>query len=124
MKNACPVETTLSMINGKWKLRILKTLSHGPARFGRLSAEISDVSSKVLTQQLRELEADGLLTRTVYPEVPPHVEYRLSEKGRSIFSIFGEMRRWALEEDELHQASCAGCKKCVPCAPDAQECPA
>ena len=120
MLNACPVETTLSMINGKWKLSIFKTLSHGAIRFGRLADEIPAVSSKVLTQQLRELEADGLIARTVYPEVPPHVEYSLTEKGRSLFIIFVEMRRWALEEDELHQATCINCRKCVPYSPDAE----
>ena len=74
MNGRCPIETTVSLINGKWKLLILKELSQGPVRYGRLGAQIPAVSAKVLTQQLREMEEDGLIVRTVFAEVPPRVE--------------------------------------------------
>jgi DNA-binding HxlR family transcriptional regulator len=114
MGGKCPIETTLSLINGKWKLLILKELSQGAVRYGKLGAAIPAVSAKVLTQQLRELEEDGLIVRTVYAEVPPRVEYSLSDMGTSIFSVFKELRRWALEDDGLARGECSFCGQCIP----------
>jgi DNA-binding HxlR family transcriptional regulator len=102
------------MINGKWKLLILKELSQGPVRYGALERGIPTISSKVLTQRLREMEADGLVVRTIFSEIPPRVEYSLDEMGISIFKVFTEMRRWGLEEDKRHNIRCAGCKNCLP----------
>jgi DNA-binding HxlR family transcriptional regulator len=81
---ACPVETTLSLISDKWKVLILRDLLPGTKRFGELKKSIGHVSQKVLTAQLREMEASGLLTRTVYAEVPPRVEYTLTDLGYSL----------------------------------------
>ena len=91
---ACPVETTLTLISDKWKVLILRDLMLGTKRFGELKKSIGAVSQKVLTAQLREMEASGLLTRTVYPEVPPRVEYTLTELGRSLKPVLDAMRRW------------------------------
>ena len=109
----CPIKTAIDVINGKWKHRILMELTEGPVRYNQLADRIGSVSPKVLTQQLRELEADGLVSRTVYPEVPPRVEYALTDMGESIFSIFFAMRRWALEEDRVHEPVCSHCGKCM-----------
>ncbi len=114
MENKCPVETTLSLINGKWKLLILKELSRGPVRYNQLKERIPSISTKVLTQQLREMEADGLINREIFPEIPPRVEYSLAETGLSIFKIFGELRRWGLEEDKINNPKCSDCKSCLP----------
>ncbi len=114
MEEKCPIESTLSLINGKWKQMILKELSQGPVRYGQLGARISSVSSKVLTQQLREMEHDGLIRRKVFPEVPPRVEYSLTEMGASIFTVFKELRRWGLEEDAMHRGKCSFCGQCQP----------
>lgn len=114
MGGKCPIETTLSLISGKWKLLILKELSQGAVRYGKLGAAIPAVSAKVLTQQLRELEEDGLIVRTVYAEVPPRVEYSLSDMGTSIFSVFKELRRWGLEDDGLARGECSFCGQCIP----------
>ena len=86
---ACPVETTLTLISDKWKVLILRDLLPGTKRFGELKRSLGGVSQKVLTAQLREMEASGLLTRTVYPEVPPRVEYTLTELGRGVQGTLG-----------------------------------
>lgn len=91
---ACPVETTLTLIGDKWKVLILRDLLTGTKRFGELKRSIGNVSQKVLTQQLREMEENGLLTRTVYAEVPPRVEYTLTELGQSIKPILDAMWNW------------------------------
>ena len=80
---ACPVETTLMLISDKWKVLILRDLMPGTRRFGELKKSIGTVSQKVLTAQLRDMEAKGLVTRRVYAEVPPRVEYSLTDLGRS-----------------------------------------
>lgn len=80
---ACPVETTLMLIGDKWKVRILRDLMPGKKRFGELKKSIGGVSQKVLTAQLRDMEANGLVNRKVYPEVPPRVEYSLTELGKA-----------------------------------------
>ena len=94
---ACPVETTLTLISDKWKVLILRDLMPGARRFGELKKSLGGVSQKVLTAQLREMEGSGLLTRTVYPEVPPHVEYTLTELGRSLKPVLVAMQAWGEE---------------------------
>ena len=91
---ACPVETTLTLISNKWKILILRDLMPGTKRFGELKKSIGGVSQKVLTAQLREMETDGLVRRTVYPEVPPRVEYTLTALGRSLKPILDAMWDW------------------------------
>ena len=93
----CPVETTLSLISDKWKVLILRDLLPGPKRFSLLKRSIGGVSQKVLTAQLRQMEDSGLLTRTVYPEVPPRVEYTLTELGYSLEPVLNAMRIWGEE---------------------------
>lgn len=91
---ACPVETTLTLIGDKWKILILRDLLLGTKRFGELKKSIGSVSQKVLTAQLRDMEKSGLLIRTVYAEVPPRVEYSLTELGESLKPILDAMRNW------------------------------
>ena len=91
---ACPVETTLTLISDKWKVLILRDLLPGTKRFGELKKSIGHVSQKVLTAQLREMEENGLLTRTVYAEVPPRVEYSLTDLGKSLKPILDAMWTW------------------------------
>lgn len=90
----CPVETTLTLIGDKWKVLILRDLLSGTKRFGELKKSIGTVSQKVLTAQLRSMEDSGLLTRTVYAEVPPRVEYTLTELGQSLCPVLNAMRAW------------------------------
>lgn len=94
---ACPVETTLTLISDKWKVLILRDLMPGTKRFGELKKSVGNVSQKVLTAQLRQMEDSGLLTRKVYPEVPPRVEYTLTELGRSLKPILDAMWNWGEE---------------------------
>lgn len=94
---ACPVATTVALIGSKWKLLILRNLMARPWRFNELKKDLNGVSQKVLTDSLRSLEEDGIVTRTVYPEVPPRVEYALSDLGESMRSIIDVMQRWGLE---------------------------
>ena len=91
---ACPVETTLTLIGDKWKVLILRDLMPGTKRFGELKKSVGNVSQKVLTAQLRAMEESGLLTRTVYAEVPPRVEYTLTELGQSLKPSLDAMRIW------------------------------
>ena len=91
---ACPVETTLTLIGDKWKVLILRDLLTGTKRFGELKKSIGGVSQKVLTAQLRDMESSGLLIRTVYPEVPPRVEYSLTALGKSLKPILDAMKSW------------------------------
>ena len=92
----CPVETTLSLISNKWKVLILRDLMSGTRRFGELRKSIGHITQKVLTSNLRDMEEQGLLTRTVYAEVPPRVEYTLTELGRSLNPILQAMSDWRL----------------------------
>ena len=111
-KGICPIQTVFGILGGKWKHCILLELHPGPMRYNQLAASIGTISYKVLTQQLRELGEDGLVCRKVYPEVPPRVEYALTEMGESIFVVFREMRRWGLECDPVHEPVCpTGCNK-------------
>lgn len=91
---ACPVETTLTLIGDKWKVLILRDLMSGTKRFGELKKSIGTVSQKVLTAQLRDMEANGLVHRDVYAEVPPRVEYSLTELGQSLKPILDAMWDW------------------------------
>ena len=91
---ACPVETTLTLISDKWKVLILRDLLTGTKRFGELKKSLGGVSQKVLTSQLRQMEASGLLKRKVYAEVPPRVEYTLTELGYSLRPVLETMRDW------------------------------
>lgn len=91
---ACPVETTLSLIGDKWKVLILRDLMLGTKRFGELKRSIGSVTQKVLTAQLRAMEESGLVTRKVYAEVPPRVEYTLTETGYSLKPILDAMWNW------------------------------
>ena len=91
---ACPVATTVALIGSKWKLLIMRNLLSRPWRFNELKKDLEGISQKVLTDSLRSMEADGLLTRTVYPEVPPRVEYTLTELGYSLRPILEVMRVW------------------------------
>ena len=94
---ACPVATTVSLIGSKWKLLIIRNLLARPWRFNELKKDLDGISQKVLTDSLRSLKNDGLITRTVYPEVPPRVEYVLSELGLSMKPIIASMEAWGTE---------------------------
>lgn len=91
---ACPVATTVALIGSKWKLLIIRNLLARPWRFNELKKALDGISQKVLTDSLRSMEADGIITRTVYPEVPPRVEYALTELGESLKPILDSMRAW------------------------------
>ena len=97
---ACPVETTLMLIGDKWKVLILRDLMPGTKRFGELKKSVGNVSQKVLTSQRRDMEATGLVTRQVYAEVPPRVEYSLTDLGRSLKPILDAMWTWGEEYKE------------------------
>ena len=90
----CPVATTVQLIGNKWKLLIIRNLLVRPWRFNELHKNLEGISQKVLSDSLRQMEADGIITRTVYPEVPPHVEYALSELGESMRPILMSMQEW------------------------------
>ena len=90
----CPVATTVNLIGNKWKLLILRDLLSGTKRFGELRKSLSGISQKVLTDNLRSLEGDGIVVRTIYAEIPPKVEYALSELGESLRPIIEVMEKW------------------------------
>ena len=90
----CPVTATLSIIGGKWKAVILYCLSFGERRFGEIAVRIPNISRKVLSSQLKELENDGLISRTQYKEIPPRVEYALTERGKSLDPVLSAMATW------------------------------
>ena len=94
---ACPVATTERLIGSKWKLLIIRNLLQRPWRFNELKKNLEGISQKVLTDSLRSMEADGIVTRTVYPEVPPRVEYSLTDLGRSLKPVLDAMRTWGEE---------------------------
>lgn len=93
---ACPVATTVALIGSKWKLLIIRNLRVRPWRFNELKKDLEGISQKVLTDSLRSLEDDGIITRTAYPEVPPRVEYALSELGESMRPIIDSMEAWGI----------------------------
>ena len=90
----CPVATTVNLIGNKWKLLILRNILNGPQRFGELLKSLEDINPKVLTENLKQMETDGLLVRTVYDATPPKVEYRLSELGESMRPIIVQLEEW------------------------------
>ena len=91
---ACPVETTAQLIGSKWRLLIMRDLLSGPKRFGELKRSVGNISQKVLTSNLRQMEADGLVHREVYPEVPPRVEYSLTDTGHSLKTVIDALWNW------------------------------
>ena len=93
-KTLCPVTATLQLIGGRWKTIILYTLTAGTRRFGEIGVRIPDISRKVLTEQLKELEADGLILREQFKEIPPRVEYSLTDLGKSLSSVISELEKW------------------------------
>lgn len=110
----CPVEITLMLIGDKWKIFILRELMGGTKRFGGLKKSIGHISQKVLTSQLRDMEEKGLLTRTVYAEVPPRVEYTLTETGYSLNSVLEAMRIWGTAYRQSMERS--ACEESHPAA--------
>ena len=96
----CPVETTLMLISERWKVLIIRDLLDGTKRFGELKKSIGNISQKVLSANLRAMEDSGLLTRKVYPEVPPKVEYTLTETGYSLKPILDAMKEWGVVYQE------------------------
>ena len=97
----CPVATTVHLIGNKWKLLILRNLLARPWRFNEMLRSLPGISQKVLTDNLRALESDGIITRTVFPEVPPRVEYALSELGDSMRPIITVLEKWGLGYQEM-----------------------
>ena len=97
----CPVATAVWLIGNKWKLLIIRDLMERPWRFNELLRDLPGLSQKVLTDNLRAMESDGLVERVVYPEVPPHVEYRLSELGRTLEPIINDLRTWGTMYQDL-----------------------
>lgn len=104
----CPVEVTVSVIGGSWKLTVIQILLAGTHRFGELRREVGDITDRVLTRQLRELEADGLVHREVFAEVPPRVEYSLTSRGESLQPLVEMMddwgQQWAAEQSEVDES--------------------
>ena len=100
----CPVETTLLLISDKWKVLIIRDLLPGKKRFGELKKSIGTISQKVLTSNLRAMEESGLISRKVYPEVPPKVEYSLTELGYSLKPILDAMYSWGEDFKNNHQS--------------------
>lgn len=100
-KYHCPVEVSMEVLSGKWKCLMLWHLNEGTKRYKELERIVPGVSQKMLSQQLRELERDGLIIRTVYPEVPPRVEYALTELGERAFPILDLMHNWSKENLDI-----------------------
>ncbi|MDO4174327.1 MAG: helix-turn-helix domain-containing protein [Eubacteriales bacterium] len=98
----CPIEATIGLIGGKWKALILDHLTDGALRFGELQKRMPKITPKMLTQQLRELEEDGLITRRVFPVVPPKVEYELTEFGQTVLPILTAMCDWGRSYLDRH----------------------
>ena len=107
----CPVATTVQLIGSKWKLLILRDLQARPWRFNELKKDLEGISQKVLTDSLRSMEEDGIVTRTVYPEVPPRVEYALSALGESMRPIIQAMETWGREYQEAVGARRVGTER-------------
>jgi DNA-binding HxlR family transcriptional regulator len=92
---SCPVEITLGVIGGRWKVLILQELFHGVRRFNQLHRTMSGITHKTLTQQLREMEADGVIARKVFAQIPPKVEYSVTPLGKTLRPVLAAMHRWA-----------------------------
>lgn len=98
---SCPVEYTASLIGNKWKIIILRDLLTGTKRYNELTRSVTGISPKVLTENLRDLEQNGIIKRTVYPVVPPKVEYSLTEKGNDLRNVIEQMREFGLKYKEV-----------------------
>lgn len=105
----CPVEAALDVIGGKWKPLILWALGDNVLRFNELQKGLPGVNTKMLTKQLRELEQDGVITRTVYPEVPPRVEYAITDFGRTLIPILQALCNWGAEYLGIDEANASQC---------------
>lgn len=90
----CPVTATMGVIGGKWKILILHLINNDVNRFGKLNMMLKDISKQMLTTQLRDLERDGIIKRVIYPEIPPRVEYFLTEKGKALVPVFNALKEW------------------------------
>jgi DNA-binding HxlR family transcriptional regulator len=101
----CPVRNVLDQISGKWRTLLIVALTDGPLRFGALKRALPDISQRMLTQSLRELQRDGLIARRVYPTVPPSVDYRLTDIGRSLLEPLAGLIGWAEERAEAIAAA-------------------
>lgn len=93
-EKSCPVTRCMKVIGGKWKIIILYAVQNGANRFGLLQKTIPDISKQMLTTQLRELEKDKIISRTIFPEIPPHVEYGITPLGKTLFPIIEAMDKW------------------------------
>ena len=100
---ACPVEITMGLIDDKWKVLIVRDLLTGTKRFGELKKSVTGITQKVLTNNLKQMERDGLLKRKAYPEVPPRVEYTLTETGLSLKPILDSMVEWGNKYREKYK---------------------
>ncbi len=117
-QTACPAETAISLLGSKWKLLILRELFKGTRRFGELSRAVPDISQKMLTQQLRQMEGDGLVGRKIYPEVPPRVEYSLTGIGMSLQPVLDAMHKWGTKY-MMQNSKAGGAKANAVCKPKA-----
>lgn len=119
----CPVETTLELIGGKYKALILWHLSSGTLRFSGLQKRIPSATPRMLTLQLRELESQGLISRKVYPEVPPRVEYSMTQLGRSLMPILTAMRDWGADflRGQNIEPNCFMMSECCQPAPESSK---
>ena len=97
----CPVAITVQLIGSKWKILIIRNLMQRPWRFNELKRDLTDISQKVLTVSLRSMELDGIVKRKIYPEVPPHVEYSLSDLGKSMEPIIEAMAQWGINYKKI-----------------------
>jgi DNA-binding HxlR family transcriptional regulator len=93
----CPVTSAMQVIGGKWKILIIHLINNGINRFGKINMMLPSASRQMLTTQLRELERDGILERVIYPEIPPHVEYFLTPKGKALVPVFNALADWGKE---------------------------
>jgi DNA-binding HxlR family transcriptional regulator len=100
-QKACPIEKTMHVIGGKWTFIILRELFYGPRRFGELQRSLKGISPRTLSMRLKELEEEGIISRTIYSEIPPHVEYALTEKGKTLRPVFDAMKEWGNAWDVL-----------------------
>lgn len=99
----CPIEKTMSVIGGKWTFIIIRELFYGTKRFGELQRKLKGISPRTLSLRLKELEEENIINRIIYSEIPPHVEYSLTEKGKTLRPIFDAMKEWGDSWDVLEQ---------------------
>lgn len=98
LKSICPMQTAMNQLSGKWKILLLWYIHLGLTRFGLIRQRLPTITTKMLSQQLREMEQDGLITRTIFPEMPPRVEYAITEKTKSLIPIFEQLNAWGKTE--------------------------